>query len=237
MLLTGEPKLKRTQLVIFLVGISEDRLDYINFEMGKVIDFLKKEAENNPDTDIEINLFNFSDGGKWLYKEPIAVQECIWRGIANARHISFVSAFANLNDKLSIRNGFIPTKNCFAPIIILIADDVPTDNYQPQLKLLRQNQWFRCAMKFAIGDKYNQELMADYTGNKEAVNSFRILKKFLPKMMFHPHWSDEIMEAPVSENPISLDDCDECVATGNEDTIEDKYKYNDVDTQTFDDDW
>ena len=237
---TDKQIFRQTQLIIFLIGISEDRLDYVNFEMEKVIDILKKEAENNSDKDIKINLFNFSDGGKWLYKEPIDVEECIWRGIANSRHISFVSAFANLNDKLSRNHGFLSTQTHLVPLIILIGDDVPSDNYQPQLHLLKHNRWFCNAAKFAIGDNYNQEIMVDFSGNEETVISFRILKNSLPKMMFHPYWSDEIMEAPASENPINLDDCDECVNTGNEKTIEDKYDFDaidSVDTQKFDDYW
>ena len=59
----------------------------------------------------------------------------------------------------------------FAPAIFLMSDGEPTDNYKHGLEKLKQNNWFKKAIKVAvaIGDDANKTVLADFTGNIEAV--------------------------------------------------------------------
>ena len=59
----------------------------------------------------------------------------------------------------------------FAPAIFLLSDGEPTDNYKRGLKKLKENNWFKKAIKVAvaIGDDANKTVLADFTGNIEAV--------------------------------------------------------------------
>lgn len=59
----------------------------------------------------------------------------------------------------------------FAPAIFLMSDGEPTDNYKHGLEKLKQNNWFKKAIKVAvaIGDDANKTVLADFTGNMEAV--------------------------------------------------------------------
>lgn len=59
----------------------------------------------------------------------------------------------------------------FAPAIFLMSDGEPTDNYKHGLDKLKQNNWFKKAIKVAvaIGDDANKNVLADFTGNIEAV--------------------------------------------------------------------
>ncbi len=59
----------------------------------------------------------------------------------------------------------------FAPAIFLLSDGEPTDEYQKELGRLKENNWFKKAIKVAvaIGDDANKDVLAEFTGNKEAV--------------------------------------------------------------------
>jgi uncharacterized protein YegL len=59
----------------------------------------------------------------------------------------------------------------FAPAIFLMSDGEPTDNYKHGLEKLKQNNWFKKAIKVAvaIGEDANKTVLADFTGNIEAV--------------------------------------------------------------------
>ena len=63
------------------------------------------------------------------------------------------------------------TTGSFAPAIFLMSDGEPTDNYRHGLDKLKQNNWFKKAIKVAvaIGDDANTKVLADFTGNSEAV--------------------------------------------------------------------
>ena len=53
----------------------------------------------------------------------------------------------------------------------LLSDGEPTDNYKHGLEKLKQNNWFKKAIKVAvaIGEDANKAVLAEFTGNKEAV--------------------------------------------------------------------
>lgn len=59
----------------------------------------------------------------------------------------------------------------FAPAIFLLSDGEPTDEYAPELSKLKENNWFKKAIKVAvaIGEDANRDVLAEFTGNKEAV--------------------------------------------------------------------
>ena len=59
----------------------------------------------------------------------------------------------------------------FAPAIFLLSDGEPTDNYKHGLEKLKQNNWFKKAIKVAvaIGEDANKTVLADFTGNVESV--------------------------------------------------------------------
>ena len=63
----------------------------------------------------------------------------------------------------------------------------PTDDYQKELSNLKENNWFRKAIKVAvaIGEDANKETLAKFTGNSEAVITVRTpeeLKKWIRKV-------------------------------------------------------
>lgn len=59
----------------------------------------------------------------------------------------------------------------FAPAIFLLSDGEPTDDYKKELGNLKENNWFKKAIKVAvaIGEDANKDVLAEFTGNKEAV--------------------------------------------------------------------
>ena len=59
----------------------------------------------------------------------------------------------------------------FAPAIFLLSDGEPTDEYSSELSKLMENNWFKKAIKVAvaIGEDANKAVLAEFTGNKEAV--------------------------------------------------------------------
>ncbi len=59
----------------------------------------------------------------------------------------------------------------FAPAIFLLSDGEPTDDYELAFEQLSRNNWFKKAIKvaIAIGDEANKNVLAQFTGSKEAV--------------------------------------------------------------------
>ena len=53
----------------------------------------------------------------------------------------------------------------------MLSDGSPTDDYRKGLEALKQNNWFKKAIKVAvaIGDDADKSVLEDFTGNSEAI--------------------------------------------------------------------
>ena len=68
-----------------------------------------------------------------------------------------------------------------------MSDGEPTDDYESGLAKLKENKWFKYAIKVAvaIGDDANKDVLAQFTGNIEAVitvHTPEALKKWIRKV-------------------------------------------------------
>lgn len=83
----------------------------------------------------------------------------------------FGEACKQLNEKLSRKAFMGDVAGSFAPAIFLLSDGEPTDEYASSLAKLKENNWFKKAIKVAvaIGEDANRDVLAEFTGNKEAV--------------------------------------------------------------------
>ncbi len=59
----------------------------------------------------------------------------------------------------------------YAPVIILLSDGGATDDFDKGIEKLKQNNWFKAAIKIAIaiGDDADKDELKKFTGNLEAV--------------------------------------------------------------------
>ena len=97
------------------------------------------------------------------------------------------AAFLELNGKLS-RNSFLTAPSAsVAPVIILISDGMPTDDWKSGLAALKGNNWFVHAVKssLAIGTELDRDVLEEFTGNPNTVltvNNSRALHEMIRKV-------------------------------------------------------
>ena len=112
-----------------------------------------------------IHFFWVVDCSGSMYGEKIGIvnntiQECI----PEMRN----SADNNPNAQLSIPP--MPAR-ALPPVIVLLSDGQPTDDYKKSLDKLKGMPWFRKAVKIAIsiGQDADDDVLIEFTGNKELV--------------------------------------------------------------------
>ena len=71
------------------------------------------------------------------------------------------------------RNSFLNSPSLsFAPVIFLMTDGYPSDDYKAGLKAeLHANSWYKFGLKAAlgIGNEANDDMLAEFTGSKDTV--------------------------------------------------------------------
>jgi len=155
----------------------------VNTAIAEILPELS-DISDNADAQIKIAALEFSSGAKWLYEKPIEAESFRWNDLSAGGITDFGEACKMLNQKLS-RNEFMQDAvGSFAPVIILLSDGEPTDNYKKDLDTLKSNNWFKAGIKIAIaiGDDANQDVLKEFTGNIECVITAHnpdVLKKMI----------------------------------------------------------
>ncbi len=187
-LLDSEPIPRRTMVLFFMVDTSGSmagsKIGAVNTTIDEIMPELKEISAENADAQIKIAALEFSSGAKWLYEQPMEAEKFRWNALDAGGITDFGEACTKLNQKLS-RSAFMQDAvGSYAPVIILLSDGEPTDNYKKGLTALKDNNWFKAAIKIAIaiGDDANLEILKEFTGNSECVlvaSNPQVLKKMI----------------------------------------------------------
>jgi uncharacterized protein YegL len=187
-ILDSAPIPRRTMTLFFILDTSGsmhgNKIGALNQAISEVMPMLDDISANNADAEINIAALQFSSGCEWIYDQPKPADQFRWIDREAGGLTDLGAAYTELTKKLS-RDAFMKAANgSFAPVLLLLSDGEPTDDYQSALEKLRQNRWFKSAIKIAIaiGSDANKEVLKEFTGNIEAVIEVRnieALKKII----------------------------------------------------------
>ena len=179
----------RKSLVMFFLidtsGSMEGRnIAAVNDAMREVIPDIHDFSDNNPDASIKLAVMSFSSGTNWETPQPVDLGSYKWNDLTAGGVTDMGEAFKELNSKLD-RNAFLQDdQGVKAPVIILLSDGEPTDDYKAGLKELQQNKWYKRSIKIALGvDDANMDVMSDFTGSTES--AIFLKDKSLLKKLIH----------------------------------------------------
>lgn len=168
--------IRRVQPIIFMVDTSGSmggaKIGSLNTVVCKNLNEVGEIARCCAGIHIKAAVLQFSSDVSWMYDKMIEAESFQWKDLTAIGLTNFGAACEALDKKMSESNGWItdPTITS-APSIILLTDGEPTDEYRHALEKLKGNQWFKvaCKVAIAIGDDADDNVLADFTGNKEAV--------------------------------------------------------------------
>lgn len=166
----------KKEMVLFFVidtsgSMAGTKIGAVNTAIREVIPELR--GIGGSDAVIKIAVLLFSTAVQWMYKEPVSVDDFQWNTIEAGGVTALGAACEELNDKMS-RNTFLKAASAsVAPAIFLMSDGDPTDDYKHGLAKLKNNRWFKNAIRVAVGigteDDVSTENLADFAGSSEAV--------------------------------------------------------------------
>jgi uncharacterized protein YegL len=177
MSLTDKVEIPRRTMVLFFVidtsgSMDGSKIGAVNTAIEEVIPAIKEVSDENADAQIKIAALEFSAGARWITSSgPVEVDQFHWNYLDAAGTTDLGAACKTLNEKLSTKAFMQEATGSFAPAIFLLSDGEPTDNWAKELSVLKQNNWFKAAVKvaIAIGDDANKDVLKEFTGTMEAV--------------------------------------------------------------------
>lgn len=187
------PSPRKVMTLFYIIDTSESmsgsRIGTVNGAMEECRDLLKEIAKANDDAEIKIAVMQFSSGCYWITGSngAISLEDWNWEDLQAGGITDFGAALIELDKKLS-RKAFLNSQTgAYAPVILLFSDGGPTDNWEKGLKQIKENNWFKHAIKIAIDIESgaDKSVLEVFTGNSEAILDAKdqnTLKKMIHKV-------------------------------------------------------
>jgi len=179
---------RKTLVMFYLVDVSGSmegtKIATVNEAMRELLPEMKKISDGNADAVIKLAVMQFSSGAEWITQFPVDFEDFTWIDLEACGATYLGEACNLLNSKLN-KDEFLQDKvGNLAPVIILMSDGGPNDDFYSGLAKLKENRWFRHAIKvaIAIGDDADKNVLADFTGTNETVIEAKN-KQMLKKMI------------------------------------------------------
>lgn len=178
---------RKTLVMFFLIDTSGsmegEKIASLNDAMREILPDIKDISDGNADALIKIAVLDFASGTEWITPLPQDLDTFKWRDLTTGGVTDMGEACRELATKLHSSSFLQDKVGHYAPVIILMSDGGPTDDFKGGLDVLKQNKWFGASIKIAlaIGQDADISVLSQFTGNKEAV--FPIMNKTGMKKM------------------------------------------------------
>lgn len=145
-----------------------EKIGAVNHAIQSVIPEMADAALENPNAKLLIRTLKFSTGATWITSNPVPVEDFEWEDLEANGITDLGKAYDLLAGQLTIPPM---TDRALPPVIVLLSDGCPTDNYKDSLNKLKSLPWGKKAVKIAIsiGQDADNDVLADFTGNSELV--------------------------------------------------------------------
>jgi uncharacterized protein YegL len=180
---------------------------------------MQKEADANPNAQVMVRALKFSDGAQWHIPTATPVDQFSWADLQAGGVTSMGMALEMVATEL---RSFPTDTKRLPPVLVLLTDGQPTDEFKKGLDELLATPWGKKAVRIAIaiGKDADLTVLEQYTGNRELVleaKNPQLLIQFIKwastvvKTVSSPRASDDGTPSGVDLNtvPVLTDDDDE----------------------------
>lgn len=216
---------KKSMTIFFLIDTSGSmkgtKIGTVNGTMEELLPELVEVGGNN--ADISIAALRYATTVTWITKEgPVPVKDYqIWPRQPAGGTTVMGAAFKELNHKLSRKEFMNKPSLSYAPVIFLMSDGVPSDDWQEGLNLLKQNSWYKYGLKIAvgIGSNPNMDVLREFTGRDELAIRAHGAKELRELIEFLVITSSKIGSQSMTLTDEGKELTEEDVAGGNEEQL------------------
>ena len=182
-----------------------EKIGIVNNTIQECIPEMRNSADNNPNAQLLIRALQFSSGASWITTSPVPVENYSWEDMDANGLTELGKAFDLLAAQLSIPP--MPAR-ALPPVIVLLSDGQPTDDYKKSLDKLKGMPWFRKAVKIAIsiGQDADDDVLIEFAGNKELVlqaNNATALAKMIKWASTTASMVSAPSSKPMNSTPVS----------------------------------
>lgn len=142
------------------------KIQALNNAIREAIPHMQRVADENPNAQVFVRAVKFSNGAQWHISQPTPIEDFRWADLSADGTTDMGRALklvAEQLDPLRMPNRALP------PVLVLISDGHPTDDFGSGLKALLKQPWGKKAVRIAIsiGDDADQDVLQRFIGHPE----------------------------------------------------------------------
>lgn len=148
-------------------SMNEDgKIQALNNAIAETLPHMKAVAETNPNADILVRAVTFSTGAQWHVSQPTIVHDFQWEPISAGGLTAMGMALSLVASQLEVPPM---EERALPPVLVLVTDGHPTDEFSMGLARLMALPWGKKAVRLAIamGKDVNMEVLQRFIGHSE----------------------------------------------------------------------
>jgi len=144
----------------------DGKIQALNTAIREAIPHMRKVAQDNPNAQVLVRAVRFSDGAYWHIAQPVPVEQFEWVDLQAKGVTDMGKALKLVAEQLKMPP--MPER-ALPPVLVLISDGLPTDDFAAGLNALLDLPWGKKAVRIAIaiGEDANLEVLQRFINNSE----------------------------------------------------------------------
>jgi uncharacterized protein YegL len=145
---------------------ADGKIQALNNAIKEAIPHMRDVADENPNAEVLVRALKFSDGAQWHISQATPVADFKWTDLNTGGVTDLGKALAMVADQLKIPPM---TDRALPPVLVLISDGQPTDDYAGGLRALMDQPWGKKAVRIsiAIGADADNDVLQKFIGHSE----------------------------------------------------------------------
>lgn len=142
------------------------KIQILNEAIKEAIPHMQLVANENPSAEVLVRAVKFSNGAQWHIATPVKVADFRWHDLTADGMTDMGKALRLVADQLRVP----PMQDrALPPVLVLISDGQPTDDFKGGLEELKSQQWGVKAVRIsiAVGGDADMAVLQDFIGTNE----------------------------------------------------------------------
>jgi uncharacterized protein YegL len=148
---------------------AQGKMQALNQAIRQSLPGMADVARDNPEARVLVRAIRFADQAAWHLPEPTPVQQLQWRDLQ-------AGGITAMGEALSLLAAALQSppmeERALPPVLVLISDGQPTDDFETGLALLMRQPWAQKAVRLAIalGHDADLEVLQQFIGPEPALS-------------------------------------------------------------------
>jgi len=144
----------------------DGKIQSLNTAIKDAIPGMQTVADENPNAQVLVRAIKFSSGAQWHVSQPTDVADFKWTDLTADGVTDMGKALQMVAEQLRIPPM---TDRALPPVLVLISDGQPTDDYASGIKAVMDQPWGKKAVRIAIaiGEDADHEVLQKFIGHPE----------------------------------------------------------------------